>query len=102
MDSEEIKSGIISKIAKSDGHFKHQERGDPDLTFDEKLKLCTDIFTRKPIQFLTQYGSYLNKENLKYFLDTYADNATIQYQVEQLSCSLKISSASQYTVKNRR
>ena len=86
-DSEiSVRDEMLDRVAKSDGHFKHQQQGEAEITYAEKKDICTSLLDSKPITFLTQYGSYLNQIDLSYFQNT--DNETVLFQVENLKKAL--------------
>ena len=39
----------------SQGFFKHQQRGDPDLTKQEKQKIAAQLLDNRPAVFLQRY-----------------------------------------------
>ena len=61
------RSAMLDRVAKSDAHFRHQQRGEPDLTFDEKREIATELLDRKPAIFLSRFGKHISSEDLDYF-----------------------------------
>lgn len=49
--------------------FKHQQRGEADLTKDEKFQIAADIFEKNKVTFLTRFGKYLNENHLTFFIN---------------------------------
>lgn len=47
--------------------FKQQQRGEADLTKDEKFQIAADIFEKNKVTFLTRFGKYLDEDHLKFF-----------------------------------
>ncbi len=67
------KQKLLTRVAHSDGHFKSQQRGEPDLTFQEKFDIAQDVLTKKPATFLSRFGQYLVAEDLSFFDDMRGD-----------------------------
>ncbi|KAL5008179.1 hypothetical protein ScPMuIL_013760 [Solemya velum] len=94
------KHQMLNRIAKSDAHFKHQQRGEPDLTYQEKYHIAEDILGQKASLFLSRFGKNLQVEDLEYFeknSDSYEVNfylREIMKQKDSLFCKNRI--------KNRR
>lgn len=109
-DDEEEKTGqlaacsienMLMTLAESNAYFKSQQRGDADLTKDDKYKIAKDILERNPLVFLSRFWSYLSVENLvnfKYLQGDYEADFYIK-QIQHV-CKGKISYKQQ--VKNRR
>ena len=72
-----VRQVILQKVADSDGFFKSQQRGDPDLTYDEKYDIAAKTLAEKPSTFLSRYGKYLSEDDLLYF-----DSMKMDYMVE--------------------
>lgn len=62
-----IASAMLLRVAGSNAHFKHQQRGEPDLTIADKQQIAAEILERKPVMFLARFGRYLVEEDLVYF-----------------------------------
>lgn len=65
-DLNQVRS-MLSRIARSDAVVKSQQRGEPDLTVDEKVGILEEILERKPTSFLMRFGRYLVEEDLRNF-----------------------------------
>ncbi|ELT95464.1 hypothetical protein CAPTEDRAFT_157459 [Capitella teleta] len=87
---------IIQKAVNSDGHFKHQQIGEPDLTAEEKMTIASDLLDNKPAVFLSRFGKYLLEKELAYFP---SGDYTIDFHMSQIRRQ-RLSSKSE--VKNRR
>ena len=61
------RNAMLDRVAISDAHFRHQQRGEPDLTFDEKREIATKLLDRKPAIFLSRFGKHISSEDLAYF-----------------------------------
>ena len=65
-DLNQVRS-MLTRIARSDAVVKSQQRGEPDLTFDEKVGILEEVLERKPGSFLMRFGKYLAEEDLQNF-----------------------------------
>lgn len=54
--------------------FKSQQKGEADLTKEEKFKIGVDIFSKNKLQFLLRFGDYLLLEHLNFFTKITTDN----------------------------
>ena len=66
---ERLRTNMLDRISRSDAHFKHQQRDEPDLEVNEKYKIASDILKSNMPLFLSRFGSYLLPEDLTYFAD---------------------------------
>lgn len=66
-DVEDIRRAMLTRVAASDAFFKHQLITDPDLTFQEKFTISSELLDSKPSVFLSRYGKYLIEDDLAYF-----------------------------------
>lgn len=62
-----VKEKMLNRVADSNAHFKHQQRGEPDLSCKDKLKIALDILEQKPVTFLARFGEYLLEDDLTFF-----------------------------------
>ena len=77
--SEPSQRDMLMRVAHSDSHFKHQLRGEPDLTILEKLEIATEILDKNPVTFLERFGKVMLEQDLSYFDDK--SNKRGQYDV---------------------
>ena len=91
---------LLERIANSDAHFKHQQRGDPDLSHDEKLKIATDLLEQSPSVFLSRFGKYLQSCDLAYF-DSLSRDYTIDFYLKEIRKRIDYSK-NHVVVRNRR
>ncbi|CAG5129744.1 unnamed protein product [Candidula unifasciata] len=98
-NKEDLKNQMIIKLVKTDAHFRHQQRGEPDLTQEEKISIAEDILNKNPALFLERYSQYLNSEDIRYFEDQ-KGNYLIDFYVEEIS--KRCADSRQNVVKNRR
>ncbi|XP_046577626.1 coiled-coil domain-containing protein 97-like [Haliotis rubra] len=97
---DQLKFNMISRVAKSEAHFKHQQRGDPDLSYEEKVQIATEVLSKGPGRFLARFGQFLAIEDVDYFVDFKEDYEVDFYLKEILKQQDKVHS--QKVVKNRR
>ena len=88
---------IFEKVIASDCVIKNQQRGDPELTWQQKLQILTPILQSTPGVFLTRFGSILGNQELDYFYSI--GDHDLQYHVEVLRREVK---QSKHRRKNRR
>lgn len=93
-DSEEnqlLRQNIIDYVSKnaSDNNFKSQQKGDPDITVEERKKIAGDILSESHSKFLYKFGDYLLQTHLDYFKTMNEDDYEINFHVHRLSRSLK-------------
>jgi hypothetical protein len=70
---------MLNAVSNTDAHFKHQQRGDPDLTVEEKFQIAADVLDKTPGAFLARYGRYLSARELDYFTRLPADYEVSYY-----------------------
>ena len=99
---DDIKSDMLDRVARSDGHFKQQQKGEAEIDYEEKLRICSDMLEAKPVAFLTQYGQFLSEEDLNCFSSS--DNETVKYQIDNMKKNYPTQSKSEHQCvwKNRR
>ena len=91
---------MLERVAHSDAHFKHQQRGDPDLTLEQKKSIAQNIFEKTPAKFLYQFGKFLELDDLENFSKLETDYEISCYTKDIRSRLGKKSNAK--TVRNRR
>uniref|UniRef100_A0A0B7AIJ4 CCD97-like C-terminal domain-containing protein n=1 Tax=Arion vulgaris TaxID=1028688 RepID=A0A0B7AIJ4_9EUPU len=98
-DMENLRNKMINKLIKTDAHFKHQQRGEPDLTEEEKSSIALDILNKSPTLFLERFSTYLSFEDTRYFNDQKGDYL-VDFYIEEIS--KRSTNCNQKVVKNRR
>ncbi|XP_070578147.1 coiled-coil domain-containing protein 97-like [Ptychodera flava] len=68
---------MIKRIANSNARIKNQQRGEPDLTEEEKINILRDLLHRKPAVFLERFGSFLESQDMQVF-----DNLKSDYEID--------------------
>ena len=64
-----IRIKMLARVAVSDAHFKHQQRGEPDLSVEEKIEIAQKLLDESKVKFLSRFSQYLEIEDLEYFKD---------------------------------
>ena len=91
---------LLEKVANSDGHFKSQQRGEPDLTFREKYDIAENILVERPSTFLSRYGRFLSSDDLLYF-ENLREDFMIDFQLKELK-QMNDDRKNKTKVRNRR
>ena len=91
---------MLDRVAGSSAHFRHQQRGEPDLTRAEKLGIATDMFTSKPAAFLARFGKQLAECDLPVF-DAMKGDYVIDFHLNEIAKYLNDGKNS-LTTRNRR
>ena len=95
-----LRSLIIQKVAQSDGYFKSQQRGEPDLTYQEKYDIADKLLKDKPSIFLARFGKYLSEADLMYF-ESMKDDYMITFHLKELK-QINDDKKNKTKVRNRR
>lgn len=65
---DELKEALLTHICNQDRAFiKSQQIDEPELKFDEKLEIVTNLLNDSHLKFLHRFGSHLRRDHLKYF-----------------------------------
>jgi len=107
-DSECVENGnttlrlrLIQIATGSQGFFKHQQRGDPELSKQEKRRIVTELLDNRPAVFLQRYGKFLSEDHLDYFEDVIDYDYEIKYylrEARQKQCKY----VQEHKIRNRR
>lgn len=62
-----VRIKMLARVSLSEAHFKHQQRGEPDLTMEEKIEIAQKILDENKVNFLSRFSQYLEIEDLEYF-----------------------------------
>ncbi|XP_015172905.1 PREDICTED: vacuolar protein sorting-associated protein 35 isoform X4 [Polistes dominula] len=96
-----LENELLNYLAGSDANFKSQQKDDPELTFEEKRKIASDLLKKSHCLFLAKFGHHLNEEHLKYFDSVKDENYEISYHINRLHRHFN-NSIRQRDIKNRR
>lgn len=58
---------ILNHVANSKAIFKSQQKGEPELTYEEKHAIAEKLLKKSHCLFLSKFGHYLKVEHLEYF-----------------------------------
>lgn len=84
----------------SDICFKSQQRGEDDLTKQQKFSIASEIFDNSKLNFLLRFGKYLQENQLNFFTKFDSDEGDIGIVLKDLLNS--VSKDDQKNIKNRR
>lgn len=82
-----LQNAMLDHLASSEvAHFKDQQRGEPELSFEQKRQIAEDILKHSAGQFLARFGKFLQAQHLDYFteLNAVSENYEISFHLEQL------------------
>lgn len=77
---------IFQKVVGSELTIKPQQRGEPDLTEEEKVAYLSSLLSSKPGAFLMRFGKVLDQQDLAFFSGS--SDYEVQFRVKQLSRDL--------------
>ena len=99
----QLELGMYAKIVASGLTVKSQQRGEPNLTHDQKVEILTSLLHQKPGAFLMRFGRVLSASDLVWFDDLMPLDYEVDYRVKELRKNLAMSLKSRENiVKNRR
>ena len=90
---------MYMKVITSDCIIKSQQKGEPDLTVEEKVDFLSAMLHTKPATFLTRFGALLDEADLNYFSSI--SDYEVSIQVKELSKTVS-SSSRHKQARNRR
>lgn len=96
-----LEDELLDYLAKSNANFKSQQKDDPELTFEDKRTIASNLLKKSHCLFLAKFGHHLSKDHLKYFDRHKEDNYEISYHVERLQRHFN-DSTRQKDIRNRR
>eukprot|EP00088_Acartia_fossae_P040887 TRINITY_DN4262_c0_g1_i4.p1 TRINITY_DN4262_c0_g1~~TRINITY_DN4262_c0_g1_i4.p1 ORF type:complete len:332 (-),score=92.83 TRINITY_DN4262_c0_g1_i4:81-1076(-) len=99
--NDSLRQRIIQVATGSQGFFKHQQLGDPDLTRQEKANIVTQLLDNRPAVFLQRFGRFLSEDHLAYFEDVPDKEYEIEFylrEARQKQCKY----VQDHKIKNRR
>lgn len=62
-----LEEEILNHVANSKAIFKSQQKGEPELTYEEKHAIAKNLLEKNHCLFLSKFGHYLKVEHLEYF-----------------------------------
>ncbi|XP_060071957.1 coiled-coil domain-containing protein 97-like [Ylistrum balloti] len=96
----QIRENMLTRLSQTEAHFKHQQRGEADLSCEDKKEIAISILEKSPSLFLARFGAYLGADDLEYFRDK-SDDYEIQFYLKQIKKE-RSTTYSANRVKNRR
>jgi len=102
---ESVKRAMIERVACREEHFVHlRQRGEPDMSLDERLALAEKLLADNPGEFLARFGSTLTLEDLLYFDTACPSDYIVHFRTTEIRQRLQDTSSKcqQAVVKNRR
>ncbi|XP_074652693.1 coiled-coil domain-containing protein 97-like [Tubulanus polymorphus] len=78
------RESMLSRVASSDAHFKHQQRGEPDLTYAEKYSIAERILVENPARFLSRFERFLVSEDASCF-GAVADDYAVAFYLRNIA-----------------
>lgn len=95
-----VKQSMLDRLACSNAHFKHQQRGELDLPYEEKLQIARNLLDSNPTVFLARFGKHLIADDLLLF-NSLSDDYIIKFHIGEIRKRLN-GKNHQTAVKNRR
>ncbi|KAL6260469.1 hypothetical protein P5V15_007993 [Pogonomyrmex californicus] len=96
---DDLEDKLLDHVANSKAIFKSQQKGEPELTFEEKRVIAEKLLEKSHCSFLSKFGHYLRVEHLEYFNKS-QDYETV-YHVNRLQRYFN-NSTRHIDVRNRR
>ncbi|KMQ95737.1 vacuolar protein sorting-associated protein 35 [Lasius niger] len=62
-----LEEEILNHVANSKATFKSQQKGEPELTYEEKRAIAEKLLKKNHCLFLSKFGHYLKVEHLEHF-----------------------------------
>ena len=101
--SNQLELDMFAKIVATGLTVKSQQRGDPDLTREQKFEVLASLLHQRPGAFLMRFGNVLGERDLSWFDHLRPTDFEVDFRVKQLHKNLAMSSKSrENVVKNRR
>ena len=99
----QLELDMFTKVMRSGLTIKSQQRGEPDLTREQKFETLQSLLYEKPGAFLMRFGTVLDDKDLVWFDRLSSTNFEVDFRVKELRKNLAMSSKSrEKVVKNRR
>ncbi|EDV19504.1 Coiled-coil domain-containing protein 97 [Trichoplax sp. H2] len=100
LENNQAVNAMLKHVTASNCSIVSQQRGDEELSNDDKMNRLMQILHHQPATFLFRFGQYLNPSHLKYF-EQFHDNFTISHYLRQIKEGLD-DSKMKVRVRNRR
>ncbi|CAG0903530.1 unnamed protein product [Cyprideis torosa] len=100
---EQVRDAMFQSLVQTEAYFKNQQRGEPDLTTNEKLVILAEVYSKGPAAFLGRFGSFLRQEDLVLFDNIDPDDYEASFHLEEIRRRLQIApSADAAKVRSKR
>lgn len=99
-EQDHAKHAMLQRLSFSDAFFKHQQRGEPDLTAAEKYIIAEDMLSKNKIVFLERFWKYLWVDDISYF-EKFSNDYEVNFYLNQIRKS-RIGNYDKNRTKNRR
>ncbi|XP_013397532.1 coiled-coil domain-containing protein 97 [Lingula anatina] len=91
---------MCNRLGTTNAHFKHQQRGEPDLTVSQKADIAREIYAKNPATFLSRFGKYMLEEDVSHF-ENFKGNYEVDFHLKELRKQFS-KKESKTIIKNRR
>ena len=101
-DLQVLEAEVLQRLTFSQAVFKSQQRGDPDLTCQQKIALARDLLHNKPPAFFSRFGRHMVEEDLPFLRQLSGEHKyMVDFCIKEIEnkCDSKKNSV---RVKNRR
>lgn len=99
----QLEIDMFRKIVASELTVQSQQRGEPELTQQQKFEILGSLLHKKPGSFLMRFGKVLSEGDLIWFDHLLPVDFEVDFRVKELRKNLAMSSKSRENViKNRR
>jgi hypothetical protein len=97
------RQSMLVHIARSNDHFcRMRQRHEPDLSFEDRMTLCSKLLDSNPGEFLARFGSLLRDSDLGNFEHLVYDYV-VSFRIAEIKRRLTaIGKDNQRVTKNRR
>jgi len=99
VEKDALENELLDHVANSKAIFKSEQKGEPELTFEEKRAIAGKLLEKSHCLFLSKFGHYIKVEHLEYFSKS-QDYETV-YHVNRLQRYFN-NSTRHIDIKNRR
>lgn len=68
LDLDDLKEALLTHIcSENKAFFKSQQIGEPEIMYEERKEIASQILSQSHVKFLQRFGMNLKKEHLEYF-----------------------------------
>ncbi|XP_076359822.1 coiled-coil domain-containing protein 97 [Tachypleus tridentatus] len=99
-DCDTVRCTLLDRVSKSNAFFKNQQRGEADLTVEQKWEIAEEILNKSHSLFLQRFSKYLEFEDLVYF-EPFKNDYDVEFYLKEIKKRLD-SKRNTVKVRNRR